>query len=106
ETRGRVVGYVQGGRYRDEDGSVPDAGEVYALYVLPGEQGTGVGGALLGAGVKHLLTLELTPVLLWLLRDNLRSRRFYDRCGFLADGAEQWYEVDGVALPEVRYQLG
>ncbi|MEV5463785.1 GNAT family N-acetyltransferase, partial [Streptomyces cellulosae] len=35
--------------------------------------------------------------------ENDRARRFYERAGFRADGAEEPFEVDGVAVPEVRY---
>lgn len=103
--RGRIVGFVHVGRYRDEDRPCPDAGEVYALYVLPDSQGTGAGGLLLDAAVAHLRDRRMTPVLLWVLRDNAPSRRFYERCGFAVDGAEHIFEVDGTPLPEVRYRL-
>jgi GNAT superfamily N-acetyltransferase len=104
-TRGPIVGYVHGGRYRDDDDPGAGSGEVYALYVLPDAQGSGAGGALLGAAVEHLRGRLMIPVLLWVLRDNAESRRFYQRCGFVADGAEHDFEVDGLALPEVRYRL-
>jgi RimJ/RimL family protein N-acetyltransferase len=42
-------------------------------------------------------------VYLWVLRDNTGARRFYERAGFAADGAEEPFEVDGVEVPEVRY---
>jgi GNAT superfamily N-acetyltransferase len=106
EHRGRVVGFVHGGRYRDDDGLAPDAGEVYALYVLPEEQGMGFGTALLETAVEHLRDRRLSPVLLWVLRDNTPTRRFYERRGFAPDGAEHFYDVDGLPLPEVRYRLG
>ncbi len=106
EHHGRVVGFVHGGQYRDDAGLAPDAGEVYALYVLPEEQGMGFGTALLGTAVEHLQDRGLSPVLLWVLRDNTPTRRFYERRGFAPDGAEHFYDVDGVPLPEVRYRLG
>jgi ribosomal protein S18 acetylase RimI-like enzyme len=102
---GGIAGFVQGGRYRDDDDPTAGSGEVYALYVLPETQGAGAGGVLLGAAVQHLRERLLVPVLLWVLRDNTPSRRFYERCGFVADGAEHDYEVDGVPLPEIRYRL-
>jgi hypothetical protein len=40
---------------------------------------------------------------LWVLADNVRARRFYERAGFTADGAEQWEEHGDVSLREVRY---
>jgi RimJ/RimL family protein N-acetyltransferase len=42
-------------------------------------------------------------MLLWVLKGNTRARRFYERQGFAADGAEEPFEVDGVPVPEVRY---
>lgn len=41
---------------------------------------------------------------LWVLKGNVAARRFYERAGFGADGAEEAFEVDGVAAPEVRYR--
>lgn len=104
-TRDQIVGFVHGGRYRDDDDPATGSGEVYALYVLPGTQGSGAGGTLLGVAVEHLRERLMTPVLLWVLRDNAQSRRFYERCGFVTDGGEHLFEVDGVPLPEVRYRL-
>ncbi|NMO37509.1 hypothetical protein HG826_28780 [Streptomyces sp. GMY01] len=40
---------------------------------------------------------------LWVLKGNTRARRFYERAGFRADGAEEPFEADGVTVPEVRY---
>lgn len=42
-------------------------------------------------------------MLLWVLKGNARARRFYERAGFRPDGAEEPFEVEGVAVPEVRY---
>jgi GNAT superfamily N-acetyltransferase len=103
---GQVVGFVEGGRYRDPDDPTGGCGEVYALYVLPQEQGRGTGTALLELALEHLRGAGLTPVLLWVLRDNAASRRFYQRRGFTADGAGHVYQAGGVPLPEVRYRLG
>lgn len=38
-----------------------------------------------------------------MLKENARARRFYERAGFAADGAEETFEADGVLVPEVRY---
>jgi RimJ/RimL family protein N-acetyltransferase len=40
---------------------------------------------------------------LWVLADNARARRFYDKGGFAPDGATQEEEYDGTLLTEVRY---
>jgi hypothetical protein len=45
------------------------------------------------------------PVALWVLRDNVRARRFYERAGFIADGTEKAADLVGHQLREVRYVL-
>lgn len=109
-----VCGFVTYGPYRIEDG--PDgrleaaAGEVLAVYVEPRRQGRGAGRALLDAAVAALGNAGVSEVRLWVLEENAPSRRFYERYGFVADGARQHFRVrqsDGtpVDLPEVRYTL-
>lgn len=105
ETGGTIVGFVHCGRCRDA-GKPPDgSGEVYAIYLLPRAQRQGTGRALLDAAVRHLRDRWLWPVLLWVLRDNLPARSFYQQYGFRPDGAEHYYQVAGAALPELRYRL-
>ena len=99
-----VVGWSFVGPYRDDDVPAPQpgCGEVLALYVLPAHQGAGVGRALLAHSLAALG--GLSPVLLWVSRDNLPARRFYERQGFRADGAAQTFSVGGAEVPEVRYR--
>ncbi|MFG2812649.1 GNAT family N-acetyltransferase [Streptomyces sp. NPDC048410] len=95
ERAGRVVGWASVGPYRDGETRTEDA-ELYALYADPAHIGTGVGRALLTEALARTATHP--RMLLWVLRDNTRARRFYERAGFRPDGAE-----DGTAVPEVRY---
>lgn len=69
EDAGRVVGFV-----------AFDDRELHALYVLPAYWSRGIGGRLLAAAgpVREL----------WVLRDNARARRFYERHGWQPDGEE------------------
>ncbi|AQS71853.1 GNAT family N-acetyltransferase [Streptomyces pactum] len=99
---GTVVGWACHGPYRDGETRTADA-ELYALYVDAGRLGTGVGQALLGESVRRCTAAGHTRVLLWVVGGNTRARRFYERAGFRADGAEEPFEVDGVEVPEVRY---
>jgi GNAT superfamily N-acetyltransferase len=69
-----------------------DEQELHALYVAPAHWGLGLGARLLAAA---------GPVrVLWVLRENTRGRRFYERHGWCPDGAER--EAYGVV--EVRYR--
>ena len=99
---GRVVGWAVHGPYREGELFTADA-ELYALYVAPGRSGAGVGRALLGETVHRCGEAGHPRMLLWVLRGNTRARRFYELSGFGPDGTEESFEVEGVAVPEVRY---
>ncbi|MFJ6926056.1 GNAT family N-acetyltransferase [Streptomyces nigra] len=103
EEGGRVVGWGCHGPYREDDGSRTEDAELYALYVDPARIGTGAGRALLAESLRRCSLAGHRRMLLWVLRDNVRARRFYARAGFGPDGAEEPFEVDGVPVPEVRY---
>lgn len=79
----RVVGFVG---YGDRGEEAPDAGEIFALYVLPRYHGTGVGQQLMTAGVEALAAYPRTC--LWVLKGNDRAIRFYEKCGFHRTGEE------------------
>lgn len=95
-TPGRVVGVVMAGPDRQDSRSA----EVYAIYVLPEVQGQGVGAALLDAAIAQL---DAAVVRLWCAAENSGSRRFYERRGFVLDGATGSYEISGHRLATVRY---
>ncbi|MFD8969789.1 GNAT family N-acetyltransferase [Streptomyces sp. NPDC059568] len=101
ERAGQVVGWGCCGPSRDED--VPDrTAELYALYVLPERIGTGVGSALVDALTARAEAAGASSLVLWVLAANDRARRFYAWAGFAPDGREEQFDVDGVAVPEVR----
>ncbi|MFD5844759.1 GNAT family N-acetyltransferase [Streptomyces chartreusis] len=99
---GEVVGWACHGPYRDGEVRTEDV-ELYAIYVDPGRYGAGIGHALLQESVRRCTAAGHPRMLLWVLKDNARARRFYERAGFHADGAEEPFEVEGVEVPEVRY---
>jgi tRNA dimethylallyltransferase len=59
------------------------------LYVLPGEWGSGVAGWLHDAALQALVAAGATNARLWVLEDNTRARRFYERRGWRLDGSER-----------------
>jgi GNAT superfamily N-acetyltransferase len=102
DTGGKIVGWACHGPYRDGE-VVTDDAELYAVYVHPEHLGQGAGQALLAEAVTRCAAAGHGRLLLWVLKGNVRARRFYERAGFEADGAEEPFEVDGVTVPEVRY---
>ncbi|MEV6318850.1 GNAT family N-acetyltransferase [Streptomyces sp. NPDC051776] len=103
DTHGRVAGWACLGPFRGT-GTSPNTGELCALYVQPSLTGAGIGRTLLETvqALAHAYGFDL--VLLWVLTDNTRAHRFYERAGYVADGAVQAEDYDGVSVPEVRYQ--
>jgi GNAT superfamily N-acetyltransferase len=102
DTGGEVMGWACHGPYRGEPDGSADR-ELYALYVRPDAVGTGVGRALMDAVLARAAGPGAARMLLWVLADNTRARRFYERAGFLPDGEEQTDTYDGVPAREVRY---
>jgi GNAT superfamily N-acetyltransferase len=100
EVQGTVVGFVSVGPSRDSDAS----GELFAIYVDPDHWGTGVGRELIGAGEQRLRELGYVDAILWVLDDNPRARRFYERAGWYHDGNRRPIEIFGIEVPEMRYR--
>jgi GNAT superfamily N-acetyltransferase len=101
EEGGRVVAFVSVGASR----GVAGAGELFAMYALPEAWGTEAGRALMRAGVEALRSAGYSEAILWVLEDNPRARRFYEREGWALDGARKEDEFLGVPAAEVRYRL-
>lgn len=104
EDGGRIVGMTNVGPARDGDLDPSATGEIRAMYADPADWSTGVGAALMRAALDHLTGSGFTAVTLWVLEDNARARRFYERWRFCADGARQVVEL-GAPVAEVRYSL-
>jgi len=85
------------------DGEERRVAELYALYVRPAWWSTGTGRALMDRVLARSAAAGYSSITLWVLRDNARARRFYERAGFAPDGASSVLErLDGVT--EVRYR--
>ena len=80
----KVIGFVGYGAYRDA--TLPEHGEVYAIYVLEEYQGLKVGYALMNAALEKLT--DYKKIAVWVLKDNSKAIRFYERYGFRFDGTD------------------
>jgi ribosomal protein S18 acetylase RimI-like enzyme len=101
ERAGRLVGFASVGPARDEPGS----GELYAIYVEPEAWSSGAGRALMDAAVARLAERGYDEALLWVLEENPRARRFYERAGWSSDGGRQELTLGGANVTEVRYRF-
>ena len=105
EQRGCVIGFVAFGASRDEDTNLGRCGEVFAIYLLPGEWRKGYGSALMDAALGSLRDEGYAEVTLWVLDGNERGKAFYEGTGFGADGgAKVVIRRDGAEMHETRYR--
>ena len=101
EEDGRIVGFAAVGRAEDE---AEEVGQLHAIYVDSAYWGTGAGAALMDAAVQRLRTTGFEHAILWVLEDNPRARRFYERHGWTLDGRRR-ERIGDVEVDEVRYRL-
>jgi len=110
----RIVGYASFGPETDVLGApwphpVSAAGregrvaELYALYVRPDWWSTGTGRALMERVLAATAAAGYARITLWVLQGNSRARRFYERAGFVPDGASNVLHGLG-GVTEVRYR--
>lgn len=111
EVSGEVVGFTAVGSYRQPEGALDrTVGEVFAIYVAAEHWSTRAGHALMRAAVDHLAEQGVSEIRLWVLADNPRARRFYERFGYVADGETRVEDIaadypDARPVEEVRYTL-
>lgn len=103
ERAGRVIGLAHVGPSRDPE--VPDAAEVYGMYVEPEAVGTGVGRELMAAALAYFRSGPWVEAILWTLPGDHRAARFYRAGGWAPDGGGKSGHTPLGDIPEVRYRL-
>ena len=99
---GRIVGFVGFDRSRDPK-SKNTTGEIWALYVLPGQWDTGCGLSLWDAAREGLVEEGCTDVTIWIPLCNDRALRFAELAGFKRElNTVKTALVGGVKLEEIR----
>jgi GNAT superfamily N-acetyltransferase len=93
---GEIVGFSGSGPARDAD--APRDRELYFINMLAEFRSTGTGQKLFDAAIA-----DGEPAYLWVLSSNARARHFYEKNGFVADGAEHTEPFLGEEIHEVRY---
>jgi ribosomal protein S18 acetylase RimI-like enzyme len=105
EDSGEILGFISYGKSRDNDAS-GNTGEIYAIYVAPQHWSTGIGWGLLQYSWQDLNNRAFTCAAVWVLVENARAIRFYERAGFRqCRGSETSIDIGGKRLLEVRYEI-
>ena len=97
---GDVVGFASGGR--DRAGEASYKGELYAIYLLEVAQRRGYGRELVRAIAGGLRGMGLDDMIVWVLRDNVTARDFYERLGGIYVRTQP-ITIGSVTLEEVSY---
>lgn len=98
ERDGEIVGFTYVG-----PSEVEGATELYAIHVEPDHVGTGLGLRLMEHALRQLAELGEPRAVLWVLEENDRARRFYERGGWRPDGATRVEAINDVPVPQLRY---
>ena len=93
ELDGCVVGFGHAGREYLESGESSTRGEVYGFYLHPDAWGSGAADPMMAACLASLRS-RFGEAVLWVLRDNPRARRFYERTGWSCGTGDQFVEQD------------
>jgi ribosomal protein S18 acetylase RimI-like enzyme len=96
-----LVGYVSAERSRGRR-TVGEA-EITTLYVLKRAQGAGLGRALFEGAARVMAARGATSLVVWVLRDNVKARAFYERLGGRRDDVGEEY-VGGAVVASVLYR--
>ena len=99
EDAGSVIGFAAIGPSRDQHGP----GELFAIYVEHHAWSTGAGRALIERAELELAK-NYEIALLWVLEENDRARRFYERAGWELEGLRKIESFLATEVAEVRYR--
>lgn len=102
-----VAGLLRGFAHlcQSPDGNVRrQVGQLDALYLDPSCWGRGLGRQLHDRALEALGAQGFRSAVLWVLEGNARARGFYERMGWMPDGARKVERWEAVALHEVRYR--
>nr|WP_205808580.1 GNAT family N-acetyltransferase [Micromonospora sp. HNM0581] len=100
ERDGALVGFSYLG---PDDAGDPVTGLLNAIHLEPSERGRGVGRALMVDALANMRLRGWRRAVLWVLRDNTRARRFYERGGWSPTGRHRDEQIGEILTPQLRY---
>ena len=80
-------------------------GEIVSIYFLSEYMGKGYGYYLLNACIEELKKSGFHKIILWVLEENQRARKFYENNGFICTDNVLDDNIGGKDLKEIMYML-
>ncbi len=78
-------------------------GEIVSIYLLPEYMDKGIGKQLLDKTISELSNLHFKNIFLWVLEENIRAIKFYEKSGFVLSGKTLDDNIGGKPLKETAY---
>lgn len=100
-TDGKPVGILTYGKSKDED-LKDSAVEILRIYLVPEYWGQNLGMVLMAWGLEEMRQKGYRRISLWVIEDNKRARKHYERMGFTHDGVSRIINV-GKEIRDLRY---
>lgn len=97
-----IVGFA----YLREEADAPHPGELVSFHMAPAFRNQGIGRQMWDAVNGYFREQGLPSFWLWVIKDNIPARRFYERLGGTLEGEQTAEFGKGevvLALPEVAY---
>ena len=104
ESRGQLVGFTAVGPTRDPDNDPRITGELRIIIVDGADRGAGVGSGLITAGERAMRDSGFLAATLWVIPENARAVRVYERCGWSSDATERLTNFAGREIRSLRYR--
>lgn len=95
------VGMVTYAYSKSEDADILEA-EIWRIYLLPEYWDQSVGIQLMEWALKDMQIKGVEKVTLWVIEENVRARRFYEKLGFVHEGETRIINV-GREIKDYRY---
>lgn len=86
EVNGRVEGFAVFGPARDKDLDGSESAEIVSINIDPDKWGYGLGCSLLNFMIERLSNDGYRSICLWVVEQNERAIRLYQRNGFVSEG--------------------
>ena len=77
--------------------------EIISIYLLPDYMGRGFGKALSDSVIVELKKMGYRNIFVWVLEENLRARKFYEKEGFVMTDVYLDDNIGGKDVREIRY---
>jgi len=100
DDNGIIKGFMTIGKCRNEDKK--NCFELWGIYIDPCFKRNGIGRQLISFCEQEAVKREFKENVLWVFKNNISSRRFYEAMGYIEDGKEQ--EIESFKAIEMRYK--